>query len=119
MTIDSNGDFFGTTAHGGASNAGTVWEIAKGSSTIATIASFNGTNGSTPVAGVTIAANGDLFGTSYYGGASSGPLGDGTVWELTKGSSAITTIASFNGTNGANPDAGVTIDSNGILLGTT
>jgi len=119
VTIDANGNLFGTTAHGGANNAGTVWEIAKGSSIITTLASFNGTNGSTPSAGVTINANGNLFGTTYYGGAGGGPVGDGAVWELTKGSSAITTLASFIGTNGANPDAGVTIDANGNLLGTT
>ena len=35
------------------------------------------------------------------------------------GSSAITTLASFNGTNGANPFAGLVEDSSGNLFGTT
>ena len=48
-----------------------------------------------------------------------GAIGDGTVFELAKGSSTITTLASFNGTNGANPEAGLIMDSSGNLYGTT
>jgi len=47
--------------------------------------SFNGTNGGSPQAGVTFDANGNLFGTAPFRGAS----GNGTVWELAKGSSTI------------------------------
>ncbi len=114
VTIDANGNLYGTTGGGGANNDGTVWEIAKGSNTITTLASFNGSNGLGPSAGVTI-ANGNLYGTTFGGGAN----GDGTVWEIAKGSSTITTLASFNGSNGANPQAGVTIDANGNFYGTT
>ena len=60
------------------------------------VGSFDGTNGSLPFAGVTFDANGNLFGTAG-GGAS----GLGTVWELAKGSSTITPLASFNGTKEA------------------
>lgn len=38
-------DLLGTTMAGGASNLGTVFELAAGSSTITTLASFNGANG--------------------------------------------------------------------------
>jgi uncharacterized repeat protein (TIGR03803 family) len=50
-------------------------------------------------------ANGDLFGTTSDGGASS----EGTVFEIVKTStgyaSVPTTLVSFNGSNGANPSA--------------
>ena len=49
------------------------------------------------------------------GGASN----DGTVFELAKGSGTITTLASFNGTNGAIPDCRLIMDSSGNLYGTT
>jgi uncharacterized repeat protein (TIGR03803 family) len=121
VTFDANGNLFGTATFGGAgfngslgSGLGTVWELAKGSSTITPLASFNGTNGQQPVAGVTFDANGNLFGTASNGGAS----GIGTVWELAKGSSTITPLASFNGTNGAFPNGGVTFDAHGNLFGT-
>ena len=44
---------------------------------------------------------------------------DGTVFELAQGSNTITTLASFNGTNGAYPRAGLVMDSSGNLYGTT
>jgi hypothetical protein len=79
------------------------------------LASFNGTNGNRPWAGVTFDANGNLFGTAIVGGANF----SGTVWELAKGSGTITPLASFNGTtNGATPLGGVTFDANGNLFGT-
>ncbi len=111
VMIDANGDIFGTTTSGGANNGGTVWEIAKGSSTITILASFSGPNGPS---GVTLDTNGDIFGTTTSGGAN----GDGTVWEIAKGTDTIATLASFNGTNGTGP-SGVTIDANGNLYGTT
>jgi hypothetical protein len=55
-----------------------VWELAKGSSTITPLASFSGTNGAGPLAGVTFDANGNLFGTTELGGTSD----NGAVWEL-------------------------------------
>src|SRR4051794_17099044 len=51
---DAQGNFYGTTTSGGANGlggsngAGTVWELAAGSSTITALASFNGPNGSIP-----------------------------------------------------------------------
>ena len=115
VIMDSSGNLYGTTYEGGASGDGTVFELAKGSSTITTLASFNGTNGEDPYAGVISDSSGNLYGTTYEGGAS----GDGTVFELAKGSSTITTLASFNGTNGRYPEAGLISDSSGNLYGTT
>ena len=48
-----------------------------------------------------------------------GASGDGTVFEVAAGSGTITTLASFNGTNGASPDGGLVEDSSGNLFGTT
>src|SRR5665213_250328 len=115
VTLDAAGDLYGTTDGGGDSNDGTVFEIAKGSGTIKTIASFNGTNGAGPLAGVTLDASGNLYGTTVDGGDSN----DGTVLEIAKGSGTITTLASFNLTNGATPSAGVALDASGNLYGTT
>jgi uncharacterized repeat protein (TIGR03803 family) len=114
VTLDANGNLFGTAASGGTSNSGTVWELAKGSSTITALASFNGTNGATPTSNVLFDANGNLFGTANQGGSSN----QGTVWELAKGSSTITALASFNGGNGAGPNGPVAFDANGNLFGT-
>jgi uncharacterized repeat protein (TIGR03803 family) len=114
LVLDSSGNLYGTASGGGASNDGTIFEVAKGSRTITTLASFNGTDGATPSAGLILDGSGNLYGTTIYGGAS----GDGAVFEVTKGSGKITTLASFNGTDGDQPSA-VILDGSGNLYGTT
>jgi hypothetical protein len=93
LSADANGNLFGTTAQGGASDCepdcgnGTVFEIAKTAggyaSTPTTLVIFNGTDGASPYAGLIADANGNLFGTTTYGGAAYGAtLGLGTVFEI-------------------------------------
>jgi uncharacterized repeat protein (TIGR03803 family) len=115
LIMDSNGNLYGTTAAGGASDDGTVFELAKGSGTITTLASFNGTDGAEPEAALVMDGSGNLYGTTAAGGAS----GDGTVFELVHGSGTVTTLVSFNGTNGGEPFAGLLLDGSGNLYGTT
>src|SRR5580658_11267231 len=61
------------------------------------LASFNGTDGLVPYAGLVQATNGDLYGTTYYGGANNNcaPFdGCGTVFKITP-SGTLTTLYSF------------------------
>jgi uncharacterized repeat protein (TIGR03803 family) len=123
LIADANGNLFGTTSGGGASGDGTVFEIAKTASgyanTPTTLVSFNGSNGAEPVSSLIADSNGNLFGTTSVGGAT----GNGTVFEVAKTASGYastpTTLVSFNGSNGANPMAGLLADANGKLFGTT
>ncbi len=115
VIMDSSGNLYGTTYFGGTSDDGTVFELPQGSATITALASFDGTHGANPFAGVIMDSSGNLYGTTYFGGTSD----DGTVFELPRGSATITALASFNGTNGADPYAGVVMDSSGNLYGTT
>ncbi|HZK82449.1 MAG TPA: choice-of-anchor tandem repeat GloVer-containing protein, partial [Humisphaera sp.] len=115
ITLDSSGDLFGTTSAGGGFGDGAIFEILQGTSAIVTIATFNGANGATPLATLTLDSGGDLFGTTEFGGANN----VGTVFEIVAGTSAITTIASFNTANGAYPYAGLTLNTAGALFGTT
>ncbi|HEY2588598.1 MAG TPA: choice-of-anchor tandem repeat GloVer-containing protein, partial [Tepidisphaeraceae bacterium] len=116
LVADADGNLFATTSAGGSHGAGTVFEIAHGSNVITALASFNGSNGAIPYAGVTLDPSGDIFGTTFQGGA----YNDGTVFEIAKGSNAITTLGSFNYyTSGANPSGEVVLDGSGNLYGTT
>jgi len=109
----ANGNLYGTTAEGGASGDGTVFEWATNGA-LTVLVSFNGTNGANPSAALVEGANGNLYGTTAEGGAS----GDGTVFEwATNG--ALTVLVSFNGTNGANPAAALVQGTDGNLYGTT
>jgi len=118
VVVDSSGDLFGTTQLGGSSGTGTVFEVAHNTNTITTLASFASTwsNGNNPfVAGLVEDSSGNLFGTTTAGGA----LGTGTVFEVAHNSNTITTLASFTGSNGEEPLAGLEEDSSGNLFGTT
>jgi uncharacterized repeat protein (TIGR03803 family) len=114
VVVDSSGNVFGTTESGGAFNDGTVFEVVAGSGTATVLASFNGANGADPQGGLLEDPSGNLFGTTPSGGA----FNQGTVFELAAGSGAITTLASFNGALGANPQAGLIEDARGNLYGT-
>jgi uncharacterized repeat protein (TIGR03803 family) len=115
LAFDAAGDLYGTTAYYGTADDGTVFEIAHGSNSVTTLASFHGANGSLPDGGVILDAAGNLYGTTFSGGAN----GYGTIFEIAAGSSTITTLASFNGINGADAYAGLTLDAAGNLYGTT
>ena len=69
--------------------------------TLTTLASFNGSNGSEPHAGLTLSGN-TLYGTTMEGGNLSlnGGAGDGTVFSVPLSGSSPTVLASFNGSNG-------------------
>jgi uncharacterized repeat protein (TIGR03803 family) len=114
LIMDGSGNLYGTAESGGAANDGTIFELAHGRGTLTTLASFNGTDGANPFAGLVMDGSDNLYGTTYQGGAS----GNGTVFELAKGSGTITTLASFNGTDGANPAAALITDTSGNLYGT-
>ena len=113
LIMDSSGNLYGTTSGGSALNEGTVFEVADGSGAITTLAAFNGSNGAGPDGPLIMDSSGNLYGTTPDGGVS----GDGTVFELVHGSGTITTLASFNGTDGAGPDGPLIMDSSGNLYG--
>jgi uncharacterized repeat protein (TIGR03803 family) len=115
LVLDSSGNLYGTTVSGGANNFGTVFEVLNGRNAITVLASFNRTNGADPEAGLILDDSGNLYGTTYAGGAHN----LGTVFEIFKGTGAITTLASFNGADGAEPEAGLARDASGNLYGTT
>jgi uncharacterized repeat protein (TIGR03803 family) len=124
LTGPVNGNLYGTTTSGGAYNSGTVFEFTHKSHSFweeKVLHNFgNGTDGSTPVAGLIMDASGNFYGTTYGGGT----YGDGTVFELlpkTGGGWAEQVLYSFNnnGTDGYNPYAGVILDASGNLYGTT
>ena len=116
-----DGELYGTTQFGGAANLGTVFKI-NSAGTLTTLWSFckeNGCpDGDRPMAGLTVVPGGDLYGTTYFGGAH----GAGTIFKITP-AGALTTVhsfcASFGCADGLNPDAALLLAADGNLYGTT
>jgi uncharacterized repeat protein (TIGR03803 family) len=114
----SDGNFYGTTAFGGASGActhgcGTVFKITP-SGMLTTLHSFNLTDGRAPLAGLVQGANGNFYGTTSNGGAN----GDGTVFKITS-SGTFTTLHTFDFTDGAELDGALVQANDGNFYGTT
>jgi hypothetical protein len=79
-------------------------------------------DGAQPMATMTVDAGGNLYGTTFYGGAQPGDLGYGIVFKLVQKNSAwvVQNLYTFRGgSDGANPSAGVAVGANGSLYGTT
>jgi uncharacterized repeat protein (TIGR03803 family) len=122
VTLDAKGNIYGTTSEGGPSQAGTVFELSQnrnGTWYERILHSFNVTDGDMPWYGSLILdQNGNLYGTT--GGGGSGNYG--TVFELTRSRDVWSENVLHNfagGEDGATPDAGVVMDSEGRLYGTT
>jgi uncharacterized repeat protein (TIGR03803 family) len=111
-----NGNFYGTTTLGGASNAGTVFEITPAGE-LSTLYSFcfqqNCADGSTPQSGLALGSNGKLYGTTNGGGA----YGYGTVFQVSL-EGELRTLHNFNDTDGEYP-LGIMQATDGNFYGTT
>jgi uncharacterized repeat protein (TIGR03803 family) len=119
----TNGDLYGTTGSGGGAGAvayGTIVKITP-AGVLTTLHNFDLTDGAGPYAGLVQAANGNLYGTTLGGGANytcGADNGCGTIFKITP-AGVLTTLHSFDSTDGANPGAGLVQAANGDLYGTT
>jgi len=91
LSMDSAGNLYGTTNADGAYNKGNVFKLTPSANgwTYTDLYDFTGgSDGGYPISNVVVDAQGNLYGTTAYGG--SGPCtsryngnGCGTVWEIT------------------------------------
>jgi uncharacterized repeat protein (TIGR03803 family) len=129
VTIDSEGNLYGTTFYGGGTEycggqgCGVVYKVTPtGNESV--LYSFTGnSDGLEPLASPILDAAGNLYGTAAGGGDLSCALGQGegcgTVWKLDT-SGNLTVLYAFMGTtDGAFPEAGLVMDSSGNLYGDT
>jgi uncharacterized repeat protein (TIGR03803 family) len=117
---DSEGNLYGATEYGGANGFGAVYKVdTSGNETV--LYSFcslaNCADGERPMAGVIRDSDGNLYGTTYSGGANGG----GAVYKVnTSGETVLHSFCSLaNCADGQAPVAGVIRDSKGNLYGTT
>jgi uncharacterized repeat protein (TIGR03803 family) len=138
VIFDNAGNLYGTAATGGDGcgyGCGVVFELTPTSSgpwTETVIHPFAGTpDGASPQATLTFDTAGNLYGTTFTGGAvtdnpyclGGGGSGCGTVFKLTPSTGGWTEsiLYNFGGplTDGANPASSVILDSTGNIYGTT
>ena len=124
-----DGNLFGTTSQGWPCNQGTIFKMTP-SGALTTLYVFpaqtdcsGGAEGGNPYAGLVQGSDGNLYGTATTGGDNSCPRfngygGCGTVFRITP-TGSLTTLYRFNGTDGANPYAGLIQATDRNFYGTT
>ena len=128
LVFDQAGNIYGTTFAGGQGNCvplfsgcGAVYELtpSQGQWTPTVLHTFTGlSDGGAPTSGLIFDQAGNLYSTTYAGGAYS----LGTAFELTPSGAGWTesVLHDFAGGNdGANPEAGLVFDSSSNLYGVT
>jgi len=126
LVTDKAGNIYGTSVQGGDFGSGTVFELStsKNGWVHRVLYSFTGgTDGAEPYKGVTLDAQGNLYGTAVTGGSGLGCEGGcGVVYKLTKSNTSWkqqVIYAFTGGDDGSGPGSGVTFDKNGNLYGMT
>jgi uncharacterized repeat protein (TIGR03803 family) len=116
----TDGMFYGTTQFGGTVGDGTIFRM-DSSGNLTTLHNFEGTDsdGNTPVAGLIQATDGNLYGTTQYGGNGADCAGGcGTVFKMDP-SGNVTTLHSFTGSDGSSPMGALIQARDGNFYGTT
>jgi len=128
VVFDAAGNLYGTTANGGTSGSGTVFELipnGNGTWTEEVLYSFGSQSGdgANPSGGLVFDSAGNLYGTTLDGGGAHCVSDCGRVFELTpngNGTWTETTLYIFGGTpDGSYPSGGLIFDAAGNLYGTT
>jgi uncharacterized repeat protein (TIGR03803 family) len=129
LMMDESGNLYGTTRYGGGNNAacgsggaGTAFELKPNGQESVLHAFGSGSDGACPVAGLIRDGNGNLYGTTEYGGGSANcadNLGCGTVFKIASDGTESALYAFQNGADGADPTSSLLLDNVGNLYGTT
>jgi uncharacterized repeat protein (TIGR03803 family) len=113
----TDGNFYGTTSNGGR-GFGAIFQIAL-SGALKTLHIFDRTDGSDPAGALVQGTDGNFYGTTFEGGSHGGCRNRcGTIFKITR-SGLLTTLHSFDSTDGRNPFAGLVRATDGNFYGTT
>ena len=108
----TDGNFYGTTAQGGASGDGTIFRITP-SGTLTTLYAFSGN--ACACVGLVQATDGNFYGTTS---AHSVSEGYGTIFKITPGGT-LTTLHRLRSTDGIGPFQALVQGTDGTFYGTT
>ena len=127
LVLGTDGNFYGTTIEGGSSTlcsggCGTVFKVTS-SGVLATLHSFDSTDGVAPRAALIEGTDGNYYGTTPSGGPNTAycnvAVGGscGTIFKITS-AGEFTNLHNFQGTDGAGPN-GLLQAADGYFYGTT
>ncbi len=119
LILDGSGNLLGTTGNGGPSDAGTVFRVKTDGTSYQLLHSFTGgaSDGMYPYASLILDGSGNLYGTTYQGGA----YNVGTVFTVKTNGAGFQLSFTFKGgaSDGSNPQTSLILGGSGDLYGTT
>ena len=115
LVLDASGNVYGTTAYGGAYGRGTVFKVTETGQESVEYSFDGGANGAYPDGGLYRDAEGNLYGTTFQGGA----YNYGAVFKITALGQFMVLYSFPGGGSGANPYADLNLDQQGNIFGTT
>ena len=117
LALGADGNLYGTTEAGGANSNGTIFKISLPSGAFTSLASFGGgANGEKPEGRLTWGNDGNLYGTTRFGGIGGT---NGVLYRVTT-NGTITPLVSFDFTSkGSQPFAGLLLANDSNFYGTT
>lgn len=115
LVMDGQGNLYGTTVYGGVYGDGSVFKLTLSGKETVLYSFTGGADGSFPLGSLALDAQGNIYGTTWRGGAHD----FGVVFELpTSGTETI--LYSFTGgTDGSEPAGSLVFDKQGNLYGST
>jgi len=111
---DAAGNLYGTTYYQGTLGDGTVFKLDKTGKETLVYSFAGGGDGASPTASLVLDTTGNLYGTTFVGGA----FGFGAVFKLDTAGQETVQYSFTGGNDGAWPYAGLTRDAAGHLYGT-
>ncbi|MDH4166015.1 MAG: hypothetical protein OEY13_05405 [Gammaproteobacteria bacterium] len=114
-----DGFLYGTTAQGGTDGNGVIFAVPADGSTFTVLHSFAGADGARPVAELTIASSGKLYGVTSSGGVntSGATTAFGTIFAIDRAGTNFSRLYSFDGKDGSVPSSKLLETATGVFVG--
>jgi uncharacterized repeat protein (TIGR03803 family) len=115
LLLANDGYLYGTSQYGALFGLGGVYRFNTVTGKDSLVLNFNWINGDCPQGPLMQAKNGDLYGTTLYGGTA----GQGVIFSFNPVTGADSVVFNFDGINGGQPYYGKLVEYNGLLYGMT
>jgi uncharacterized repeat protein (TIGR03803 family) len=115
LVQDASGYLYGTEAQGGTLGGGVVFRVNPTNGRLALLHNFihqDQSGGSVPAGGLVLATDGNLYGSTYWGGSKN----DGVLFKVTK-SGVYTQLFDLDGADGAATESTAIQHTNGKIYG--
>ena len=114
-----DGFFYGMTAQGGTDGNGVIFAIPADGSTFTVLHSFTGADGARPVAELTVASSGKLYGVTSSGGVNTAGTTTtlGTIFSIDRAGTNFSRLYSFDGKDGSVPSSKLLESATGVFVG--